>query len=796
MKIAVGNSRKDKKFKNKDISWEDFTKRLKNTIRTSETQGEYKNLSKENQDNIKDVGGFIGGHLKDNKRKKGNVLCRSILTLDMDYGRKNIWDEISLLFDFKCLIYSTHKHTKENPRLRLVIPLKREVTEEEYTPLSRMVAKEIGIDMFDDTTYEASRLMYWPSTSCDGEFIYEESKGKLLDPDLYLSKYENYKDASTWPVSSRQDTLINKELKNVADPLTKEGIVGIFCSTYNMEETIDKFLNNIYEKSVVENRYDYKLADSSAGLVIYDNKFAYSHHATDPASGILMNAFDIVRIHKFGHLDEKVSKDLSGGDLPSFKAMNKFAINDEKIKMSYIKQRMSKAKEEFQIESNEDDDNLWQLNLKLNNKGNIKEDLDNIVLILEKDKNLQSIAYNSHKDSIDVRGDLPWKQLKNGWSDSDISSLKVYLNKKYNIYSPNKTRDALIAVAAKRAYHPIKEYLENLPKWDEVSRLDNLLIDYFDAENNSYSKAVIRKTLVAAVGRIYNPGTKFDSVLILNGPQGIGKSTFFAKLGGNWFSDSLTITDMKDKCGPEKLQGYWVLELGELAGMRKTEVEIVKSFISRVDDKYRASYGVTVENHPRQCIIVGSTNAESGFLRDITGNRRFWPVKVNKNSKKKPWNLAKEEINQIWAEALYLYKKGEKLYLEEDELNQATKEQCDAMETDEREGLVRAYLDTLLPKEWDNMPLFERRNFLRGSEFSGSNLVGTEKRRVVCNMEIWCECFENEASKLRATDSYGISAIMKKLEGWDRYSGNKLGTRIVPIYGKQRSYERIIKEQV
>ena len=199
-------------------------------------------------------------------------------------------------------------------------------------------------------------------------------------------------------------------------------------------------------------------------------------------------------------------------------------------------------------------------------------------------------------------------------------------------------------MASERAYHPVKEYLDALPEWDGVKRTDTLLTDYLGAEDSAYTRAVIRKTLAAAVARIYQPGTKFDSVLILNGPQGIGKSTLFARLAGAWFSDSLTLTDMRDKSGPEKLQGYWILELGELAGMKKTDVETVKSFLSRVDDKYRASYGLNVESHPRQCVIVGSTNTESGFLRDITGNRRFWPVRVNGESVKKPWQISGEDV--------------------------------------------------------------------------------------------------------------------------------------------------------
>jgi len=275
-------------------------------------------------------------------------------------------------------------------------------------------------------------------------------------------------------------------------------------------------------------------------------------------------------------------------------------------------------------------------------------------------------------------------------------------------------------------------------------------------------------------------------VPILNGPQGIGKSTFFSRLAGKWYSDSLTIGDMKDKAGPEKLQGYWILELSELAGMKKAEVETIKSFISRVDDKYRASYGISVENHPRQCIIVGTTNAESGFLRDITGNRRFWPLRVNLG-KKKPWELTQEEVDQIWAETLVLNASGEKLIMEGDEAMQAADEQSVAMESDEREGLVREYLERLLPENWNSLDLFDRRSFLNSGEIGAK---GTVKREAVCNMEIWCECFGKESSSIKKSDSYEIGAIMAKIDGWERYTGNKDGSMTFPVYGKQRAYKR------
>lgn len=297
MKIAVGNSRMDKKWKNREISWDELCRKVSVTQRTTETVEEYRKLKKGSQDAIKDVGGFVGGALREGRRKNGMVLCRSMLTLDMDYGKPGIWDEIIMLHDFQCCVYSTHKHTPEHPRLRMIIPLSREVSEEEYPAVARMVAKDIGIDLFDDTTYEACRLMYWPSTSANGEFFFQVKDGTLLDPDAYLRRYADWHDVSTWPVSSRQSEAVRRSISQQADPLTKPGVVGAFCRAYTIEEAIDTFLPEVYAPSAMNGRYDYIPADSSAGVVLYDGKFAYSHHATDPVCGKLLNAFDLVRLH-------------------------------------------------------------------------------------------------------------------------------------------------------------------------------------------------------------------------------------------------------------------------------------------------------------------------------------------------------------------------------------------------------------------------------------------------------------------------------------------------------------------
>lgn len=784
MIISVANSRMEKKLKRRDISWEDFCKQLSQTTRTPETMVEYKAKSKPEQDRIKDVGGFVGGALREGKRKNGYVENRTLLTLDMDYATPGIWDEITMFFDFKCLVYSTHKSTEEKPRLRLLIPMSRDITADEYPAVARMVAKKIGMELFDDTTYEAARLMYFPSTSVDGTYLFETQDGPGLNPDTILSCYKDWRDSSSWPVSSRQAEVVKRTIAKQADPLSKDGVVGVWCRTYTVTTAIDTFIADVYKPSLMEGRYDYLPADSTAGVVIYDDKFAYSHHATDPACGHLMNAFDVIRIHKFGYLDEKAKEDTAPNKLPSYKAMNDFAIKDEKVKLQLAKERQQQASNDFETDEN------WQARLELTKDGEIKDTLSNIVEILRHDENLQSIAYNEHRNGIDIREseDLPWTPIKAGWSDSDMAAAKVYFDRMYHIWSPSKFKDALLAVAAERSFHPVKEYLESLPEWDGTERLDAILVDYLGAVDNEYTRAVIRKTLVAAVARIYAPGTKFDYILVLNGPQGIGKSTLFSRIGGKWFSDSLTISDMRDKTGPEKLQGYWLLELSELNGIKKVDVETVKSFISRTDDKYRASYGTVVESHPRQCVIVGSTNSTGGFLRDITGNRRFWPVQVSGVSTKKPWEI--ENIDQIWAEAIYRYNEGEELILTGKAVELAYGEQQDAMENDDREGLVREYLAKLLPDTWKDMDLHDRRVFLSGDEFGASELTGTVARDRVCTLELWAECFGKEPSSLKKMDSYELNAIMASIEGWKKFEGNKSGKVKFPIYGTQYAFVR------
>ena len=782
LSIAYGSSCHAKRWVNQQVTFDELCERLSQTVRTPETVEEYPKLPKSERDRAKDKGGFVGGKLKGGRRKRDMVEGRSMLTQDADHAGIGFIDSYEMLCPYASCLYTTHGHTPEAPRVRVVVPLTRDVTPDEYAAISRFFAAEWGIDQFDECSHRPHQLMYWPTTPADGEYVFKRCDGEWLDPDRYLAAHPGWRDCAGLPHSVREGGIVERGRKQQEDPLGKQGVIGAFCRTYGINEAVHVFLKDIYQESELQGRFDYIPADSSAGVVVYDDVFAYSHHATDPACGKLLNAFDLVRIHKFGGLDEKVPEDTEAAKLPSFKAMCDFAVNDENVKMTIAGERMEIAEKEF---SGENEDWLKQLEYEKRSTV-VKNTLRNLLLILNNDEKLKGIVFNQLSDGMEIKGEVPWEHPSRFWRDADDAQLISYVDLTYGTFSARNYDIAVTKVADDRSYHPIREFLASLPEWDRVPRVDTILVDFLGASDNAYVRAVTRKTLCGAIARVMNPGCKFDTMLVLNGPQGKGKSTLISKLCGEWFNDSLLLNDTKDKTAAEKLQGYWILEIGELAGLKKTEIETLRGFLSRQNDIYRASFGRRATPHPRQCVFIGTTNAENGYLRDTAGNRRFWPVKTPGDAARASWEMTEEEIRQIWAEALVRYKEGEPLHLDNELAGMALKEQQIAMEVDEREGMVRDYLEMPLPERWDRMDIFDRRNYICGSEFGGEREPGVRKRERVCNMEIWCECFGKERGNLKRQDANEISAIMANIEGWKK-ADNKVR---FPIYGIVRGYCR------
>ena len=780
--IALGNSRKTKTWKNRPMQWSEMLDRLANTTRTPETVAEYKAMGRNQQSEIKDVGGFVGGYCNNGSRSETRF--RSVLCLDADFADMELWDDWGLLYGHAAAVYSTHKHTKEKPRLRLVVPLSRNVEPDEYQAIGRRVAATLGIDKFDDTSYQPQRMMYWPSTSIDGDYFFDFVDAPLLDPDTVLATYHDWRDISSWPMSSRVADIVRKTAAKQKDPLTKGGIVGAFCRAYTIQEAIEAFVPT-YTPCDEPNRYTYTEGSTAAGVVVYEDKFTFSHHATDPASSQLCNAWDLVRLHQFHELDDGIDPDTPANSRPSYRAMAQLASEDKRVKAQIVTDRMAEAAEDFDVvtDINVGDTEDWKEKLKVTDKGVLAQTIENVVIILTHDPKLTGrLALNEMDHNIVTLSSLPWDKAKGlrQWNDADDAALRYYLERTYGLSGKDRIFDAVNVVAKQNAFHPVREYLDGCV-WDGVPRVETLLIDYLGAEDNAYTRAVTRKAMAAAVARIYRPGCKFDYMLTLRGRQGLGKSALIAKLGGQWFSD--TFTTMQGKEAYEQVLGVWLVEVGELAGMRKAEAETIKLFISKTSDRFRPAYGRRLQEFPRQCIFIGTTN-ETQFLRDTTGNRRFWVVDTPNDPERDMWDeLTPETVALIWGEAVEMYKAGEKLYLAKDLERVAREVQETYEEENPRAGIVAEYLERLLPEGWDDQDLYTRRQWLE------TDAVGTVQRTTVCSMELWAEALGQNPDKFDRYAGKELRDIMAKWPEW-RSSGNKI--RTIKPYGRQRYFERTV----
>lgn len=782
MKIAAGKNRFDILWKNKEVTWDQFLNKLKKPIVTVETAQQYLSYTKTEQDRIKDVGGYIGGSVTGGQRKLKSITTREMFTLDADYANDNIMQEFTTAWPCCCAAHGTRKDRPGNRRVRIVGPFSRPCTPEESEAVSRMLTSKVGIDMFDDTTYQPHRLMYWPSVSCDQSYYFEDHDGEALDVDKVLALYgpnDAWRDTANWPESSRVTTRRVKEAKNQGDPLAKSGVIGAFCRTYSIQEAIDTFLEGIYEPTANEDRYTYTEGSTFGGAILYDDVFLYSNHATDPISGMLCNAFDLVRMHKFG--EDNTDK----GHEKSMSAMQAWCLTIKKVKQTLGEERLTAAQEDFA--DVKIIDNNWLQKIEYNNLGMPKPTPRNIRLILTNDEKLKGVLqYDEFRACTTVVRDLPWRSIKSEkcWTDEDDACLRNYIQTTHGIKGKDIIYDAVSEIVVKSAVHPVRDFLSSLA-WDCIDRLDTVFIDYLGAEDTPYTRQVTRKMLMAAAKRIFEPGCKFDNMLVLVGTQGLGKSTLLRKLANGWFTDS--VKDMRGKAAYEAIQGSWIIEFGELIGLKKSEVEEVKSFLSAQSDTFRPSYGRRVKMFQRQCVFFGSTN-ESDFLQDDTGNRRFWPLPIT-GSKKNINNISDYEINQIWAEAVECVRSGESLELDSHIAKMAQEMQDSHTYQSEKTGMVLNYVDTPVPTNWDSMELMARREYLTGG--LGSALVPGEltfKRNKICIMEIWRECFNGDPKNLTRQTSFEIAGILKKSKSW---VSNKKTMRF-SMYGSQKGFIRIV----
>ncbi|WP_152658279.1 virulence-associated E family protein [Oceanobacillus sp. CFH 90083] len=779
LEISFGRNRSDKNWTTDFLEWDEFIHTLE-LRRTDETMAEYDKLSKEKQGAIKDGPAFVGGLIRSGRRKKVNIESRWLITLDADYADDDFMLDVDLILggtDY--LIYSTHSHREDRQKYRLVIPADREMQLDEYAAVSRKLAQNIGMDYFDHTTFQVHRLMYFPSCSKDAEPAFEVFEGDPLNVDDVLAEYVDWTDIAEWPRHEEESkTLVLNGMKQ-QDPTEKRGVVGLFCQTYPIDEGIEEFLSDQYEQGSMENRFTYLHGSSANGLEVFpDQALAYSHQDSDPvADGHSKNLFDLVRLHKFGDMDDNVKKNTPSIKYPSYAAMQEFIYELPEIKRALMDKREASINEDFanEIEDEEEmDPDAWKDELAYTKQGNLVGNAKNAELLLSNGSLKRILAYDDFKNREVILGDLPWRKKSplsshDPWLGADDAQLRHWLGKYHELKGQGVIMDALTYVSRKNSFHPIHDYLESF-KWDGVERLDTLFIDYLGAKDSDYVRTVTRKMFMAGVRRIYEPGTKFDNILVLVGPQGCGKSSLIAKMGGPWFSDSLKNFDSKE--AGEYLQSSWVFEFAELENMKKAEVEEIKAFASKTTDMYRVAYDRVVSEFPRKCIFFGTTN-NYDFLKDKTGNRRFWPVTLTPAEATKsvfykdadtPY-LSDEEIGQIWAEAKHYCKQGESLVLPALIEEKAKVIQEAHMEENPRIGLIQEFLETPIQEDFMDEP---------------------EYRQRVCAAQLWVECLGGKKNDMENWRAKELVQIMRNMPGWEELPVRKT----FKGYGKQTAFER------
>lgn len=798
--LSVGSSRKSISWQRQEMNYSDFIEKFRTPIRSVETFDDYLKLPKAQQDTLKDVGGFVGGALKSPRRKADSVLFRDLVTLDFDNISSGMTEEVIrrvMVLGCGYLIYSTRKHASYKPRLRVVFPTDRAMSADEYEPIARKMAEMIGIEMADPTTFEPSRLMYWPSCSSDSEYVFKYEDKAFLSADGILATYADWTDISSWPQVPGQEVKHRQLITRQKDPTTKPGLIGAFCRVYDIYKAMATYLPKAYDDTADPNRFTYAGGSTTGGAIVYeDGKFLYSHHATDPSSGQLVNAWDLVRLHKFSHLDDEAKADTPTPSLPSSKAMRELAGEDPAVTALVARERQEEASSYFEGlygngesegETSEDGEWLRMLKPARNGEG-FEKSIANIVTILSHEPGLGGKLYMdafANWGMVDLP--LPWDKGEGSrmWSDTDDAQLTLWLEKKYGITGREKIENAIKIVGYNNRRNKVHEFMRSC-QWDGKERIKTLLRDYLGCEENVYTEEIMKKALVAAIARaVSDVGVKYDYMIVFKGPQGIGKSTFLSKLGGEWFNDSLYSFEGKEAA--ELIQGTLIVEVGELSALTKSETEVVKQFLSKTHDIYREAYGKRTNKYPRRCVFFGSTNSEE-FLKDVTGNRRFWPVSCHDLPVRKDiWkDFTEEEIRQVWGEAYFYYQIGENLCLSEEAEEIARAMQETFREVDPKEGEIRAFLEKKIPKNWYDLSLSNQRAFLNGS-FQGVEEEDLISRDKVCLAEIWQLCFGGDMKYLRRRDSNELANIMTAMPGWKRNrSRRRYGT-----FGTQRGYERL-----
>ena len=761
--VATASRRTALHWENETVSWENIREWV------------------ENPADRKESGNYLFGKLRESTvfhrgretpctgihRGKQYVESRSAVLLDVDTPSDGFFDRFTLLWSSAGVIHTTHSSTAASPRYRLILPLDTEVSAEEYVAIAETVLEELGRENFDPTTTQPERYMYRPSASIREDYRFEILDGPPLRSEEYLSTFTRDLSETLPPVVSRRKR----------DPLELPGTAGAFNRVYADDWAA---LIREYELPYTpagSGRWTYTGGTSVAGAVEISESLFYSHHSTDPARGHAQSAFDLVRIHTYGDLDLESKDSTPVNRLPSVAPMGELANRSERV-----------VKEVFRtdFEDTETEEPDWRTSLDLSPKtGAPLDTVSNWELILENDAAFTTLYYNLLTQTLETSGDLPWREkgADPTISRGDLHSARIRVERLYGLKVAEQRLEAILHEGPGNIRrNPVYEYLKSLEgKWDGIPRVEESLPG---VRPTPYTRMVARKVLVAAVARMYEPGCKWDHMLVLYGDEGLGKTFWIERLARGY---AAPLGDLKFKQTDTLITMHrsWIVTSDEGRAFQENKDEL-KEFLTRTKDVFRAPYDRSSVDHPRRSVIWGTTN-DPVFLSKQEGNRRYLIVHCEDQVDFEA--LTDDYIDQLWAEAVHLYLAGERLFLTSDESGLATEVRDEFTHEDTKVGEVQAYLERLVPKDWERMGSQNRRMFLlNSSEDFGTEGADLKPIDLVCTKMIWQDISDINFRQPGSKELADIREILLRTPGWESVGKNMW---FGPELGTQRAFRRV-----
>ena len=758
------------KLKQRTEPWTEFLKRLATPVRIDQTSADLARLSDDEVKALKEGECFIGGTFSSDTRKNESLTARTFISLDFD-------NNTSFRPSFRFFRYTTFSTWRGEPRFRYIIPTTRAMTAEEYPKVVDFILK--GRTDADACSRKVSQAMYFPKASKDTPFFVDWGYDHFtLDVDKVLAEAESTaEEVIPFDVLDDDKRLADftkklepKEMKVLRDAVLYNEYFSVF-------DVLEQF-THVYQPTNKRDRYLFVGSTSPAGGVVYDNgKRFFTNHTSDTTlcTGHCYNAYDLMRIWTFGD------------DRQSYTEMRKYMLSLPELegKMNFIPV----------VE--------WENDLKTTNKGTLANTLPNKIMIVLNSAHFECLWYDTFSSKLVVRGKAPWKRPETAteyWEDWDDTEIKVYLSSEYGLtVTDNEVSDILNAVKRERNFNAIRDYLEQ-QEWDGTPRLEKFFIDTLNVEDTPLDRGITKKCIVAMIYRALCGGTpfKFDYLTVLQGEQGIGKSTVLDYLGlGKWHSENIYLK----KEGADlysQLDGVWVAELSELGYLKKADANNAKQFISSGKDVYRAKYAKHDTTKVRHCVLFSTTN-ELEFLKDPTGLRRFWVLK----SKQPKGTVAPlllrmindeafrgEYIGQVFAEAYKAYKDGYDVEPNA-EMKVALAMRAEVFEDrDPLEYDAEAYLSLDVPLQFDSWDKTKRAWYIQNAK-AGNEMEGGFRRTEVSAEEFLFEWFG--ISDLSKIDLRRYRTALGKVPGY-AYTGKRVtrpgyGQRLVAVLVAEKKFD-------